>query len=354
MPGMTQAPRLEELNPRALGLLKALIEQYIREGQPVGSRTLARAYGLGLSAATIRNVMADLDELGLVRSPHTSAGRIPTVQGYRLFVDRLLKPQPLGTQETDAIKQQLFAQASPTANELMESASQLLSSLTHMAGVVTVPRRDYSALRQIEFLPLSGGRVLAILVVNEREVQNRILHAHRDYSAAELQEAANYLNAMFAGRDLVSVRETLLRDMLNARASMDQLMVEALSMAEQVIEPASRGDYVLAGETNLMGFQELSRVETLKALFEAFERKRDLLRLFDNCLSAEGMQIFIGEESGYTVLDDCSVVSAPYTVNGQVVGVLGVIGPTRMDYDRVISIVDTTARLLSAALKEHN
>lgn len=346
--------RQEDLDPRALGLLKALVEQYIREGQPVGSRTLARTFGLSLSAATIRNVMSDLDEMGLVRSPHTSAGRIPTVQGYRLFVDRLLKPQPLGAQETDEIKQQLFAQSSPTANDLLESASQLLSSLTHMAGVVTVPRRDYAALRQIEFLPLSGGRVLAILVVNEREVQNRILNTHRDYSVSELQETANYLNAMFAGRDLVSVREALLRDMLNARESMDQLMVEALNMAQQVITPNPKADYVLAGETNLMGFQELSRVETLKALFEAFERKRDLLRLFDNCLGADGVQIFIGEESGYTVLDDCSVVSAPYTVNGQVVGVLGVIGPTRMDYDRVISIVDTTARLLGAALKERN
>jgi heat-inducible transcriptional repressor len=195
---------------------------------------------------------------------------------------------------------------------------------------------------------------LAILVVNEREVQNRILHTHRDYSSSELQEAANYLNAMFGGRNLVSVREALLRDMLNARQSMDQLMVEALGMAEQAIDPNQKKDYVLAGETNLMGFQELSRVETLKALFEAFERKRDLLRLFDNCLGADGVQIFIGEESGYTVLDDCSVVSAPYTLNGQVVGVLGVIGPTRMDYDRVISIVDTTARLLGAALKERN
>ena len=351
---MSQPFRQEDLDPRALGLLKALVEQYIREGQPVGSRTLARAFGLSLSAATIRNVMADLDQMGLVRSPHTSAGRIPTVQGYRLFVDRLLKPQPLGAQETDEIKQQLSAQGAPSSQDLLESASQLLSSLTHMAGVVTVPRRDYAALRQIEFLPLSGGRVLVILVVNEREVQNRILHTDRDYSSSELQEAANYLNAMFAGRDLVSIRETLVRDMLNARQSMDQLMVEALGMAEQIITPSPKADYVLAGETNLMGFQELSRVETLKGLFDAFERKRDLLRLFDHCLGADGVQIFIGEESGYTVLDDCSVVSAPYTVNGQVVGVLGVIGPTRMDYDRVISIVDTTARMLGAALKERN
>lgn len=351
---MPPALHPDKLDPRALGLLKTLIEQYIRDGLPVGSRTLARTLGSSLSAATIRNVMSDLDELGLVRSPHTSAGRIPTVQGYRLFLDRLLKPQKLGAQETDEIKQQLFAQAAPSGHELVESASVLLSSLTHMAGVVTVPRRDYSALRQIEFLPLTGGRVLVILVVNEREVQNRILQTEHSYSAAELQEAANYLNAMFAGRNLISVREALMRDMLNARQSMDQLMIEALSMAEQVIQPAHKADYVLAGETNLMGFQELSRVETLKALFEAFERKRDLLRLFDSCLGADGVQIFIGEESGYTVLDDCSVVSAPYTVNGQVVGVLGVIGPTRMDYDRVISIVDATSRLLGAALKERN
>jgi heat-inducible transcriptional repressor len=297
--------------------------------------------------------MADLDELGLVRSPHTSAGRIPTVRGYRLFVDHLLKPQPLGSREMEEIKHQLGAQGSTPAG-LLESASQLLSSLTHMAGVVTVPKRDYSALRQIEFLPLSGERVLAILVVNEREVQNRILQVPRSYGPSELQEAANYLNAMFAGKDLVSVREALMRDMLNARESMDQLMVEAMSMADQALAPGAKDDYVLAGEVNLMGFRELSHVDTLKALFEAFERKRDLLRLFDTCLNAEGVQIFIGQESGYTVLDDCSVVSAPYTVNGQVVGVLGVIGPTRMDYDRVISIVDATARLLGAALKDHN
>lgn len=344
------------LNQRSLTLLKTLIERYIEEGQPVGSRTLARASGMSLSSATIRNVMADLDELGLVTSPHTSAGRIPTIQGYRLFVDNLLQIERLREREYRAIRRQLEIQQEhhPDSQTLLEEASSLLSGFTHMAAIVTVPRRVMAVLRQIEFLPLSDNRVLAILVINQHEVQNRIIETDREYSDSELKRAANYLNTLFAGQDMHSIREALLNELLNTRETVDEVMAEAVTLAGQVLsgEEAnnSSNDYVVAGQNNLMQFDELADVERLHALFDAFGRKRDLLRLFDHCLDAQGVQIFIGEESGYNVLDECSVVTSPYTIDDQVVGVLGVIGPTRMAYDRVIPVVDATARLLGKAL----
>ena len=342
------------VSDRARLLLKVLVEQYIRDGNPVGSRTLARSGVVRLSAASIRNVMADLDELGLVCSPHTSAGRIPTIRGYRFFIDTLLQPKELSERESYFIRDQLLSRYG-SDQELIQSASDLLSRLTRMAGVVTVPRRDYAALRQIEFLPLSGGRVLAILVINQREVENRIIETDRAYSADELQRASNYLNAMFSGQDLVSVREALAREVQDARAEVNQSLLDALSMGELLFKGSSDAeDYVLAGESNLLSFQELSSVDKLRALFRAFEQKKGLLRLFDQCLDAAGVQIFVGEESGYQVLDDCSVVTAPYTVEGQVVGVIGVIGPTRMAYDRVVSIVDATAHYLGVALNSRN
>ena len=347
--------RESNLNERALSLLKALVERYIHEGEPVGSRTLARATGLTLSAATIRNVMADLEELGYVHSPHTSAGRVPTVRAYRLFVDSLV-PQPLTGDEQAQIERQLHAQAhSRPAQDVVEEASQLLAELSNMAALVTVPRRDLAQLRQIEFLPLSDRRVLAILVVNQREVENRIVPTHRNYTPAELEKAANYLNARFAGKDLHSVRDALLAELRDARASMDAGLADAMRMAEQLFTQADTGgDYVVAGQTHLLGLQDFSNVERLRDLFEAFTHKRDLLALFDHCLHAEGVQIFIGGESGYTALDECSVVTAPYTMDGQVVGSLGVIGPTRMNYHRVIPLVQSTAQLLGRALKEQS
>ncbi len=341
------------ISERAQHLLKVLVERYIREGQPVGSRTLSRDSGLELSPASIRNIMADLEELGFVAAPHTSAGRIPTVKGYRFFVDTLIKVRPLNLREIQRLQQHL------TGNEydpraLVASASSLLSGITHMAGVVTVPRREQAAWRQIEFLPLSDRRVLAILVVNEREVQNRILQLDRDYTEDELQRAANYLNDLFRGRGTREVRERLLAELRETRATMNDSMSAAIGIAEKVFERDTEVDedgFVLAGETNLMEFAELSDVEKLRGLFDAFSRKRDILHLLDNCIAADGVQIFIGEEAGYKVLDDCSVITAPYTVDEDVVGVLGVIGPTRMAYERVIPIVDVTAKLLGAALK---
>jgi heat-inducible transcriptional repressor len=339
------------LTERAQRLLKALIESYIRDGLPVGSRTLSRESGLNLSSATIRNVMADLEQLGFVTSPHTSAGRIPTDKGYRLFVDSLLKLKPLDEPEILQLQRRLEEhQAEPKA--LVAVASQVLSTITQLAGVVTIPRQAHAAVTQIEFLSLSDNRVLTILVVNGREVQNRIVQLDRHYSQDELRRAANYLNEQFRGRTLTEARDELLAQLHETRQHMNQLMLDAIQMAQQVVDSGQREapGYVIAGETNLMGFAELSNVERLRRLFEAFNEKRDILHLLDQSLRADGVQIFIGHESGYTILDDISLVAAPYTLDNEVVGVLGVIGPTRMAYERVIPIVDITARLLGAAL----
>jgi heat-inducible transcriptional repressor len=342
-----------ELTERARFLLKALTERYIREGQPVGSRTLARDAGLKLSPATIRNVIADLEELGLVSSPHTSAGRVPTVQGYRLFVDSLLSVQPLEHSVVDALEVNLGSDAD--SSELVETASGLLSDITRMAGIVSLPKREHASLQRVEFLPLSEQKVLAVLVISDQEVRNCILHTDRSYSASELQQYSNFLNEQFAGRELTEVRKRLVSELREAREKLNQMMATALDMADQVLGEAEQGsDYVLAGQTNLMEFQELCNVVTLRQLFEAFNEKRHILGLLDQCVESEGVQIFIGEESGYQMLDECSLVTAPYSVQGRVVGVLGVIGPTRMAYERVIPIVDATARILSAALNSRD
>ena len=340
----------EPLDARAAELLKLLIERYIHDGQPIGSRTLSRLASLGLSPATIRNVMADLDHLGFVASPHTSAGRIPTTRGYRYFVDALLQPEPL----TDAERAQIEGELVPrtqTAQELLNSTSSLLSQMSSMAGVVTVPKRNRVILRRIEFLPLSDKRVLAILVVNQREVQNRIINTGRDYRADELERYANALNEHFAGRDLVSLRNALASDALETQSRVNQLLTEAASMAEQAMRAEPQPGYVVAGGSNLLAFSELADMQRLRGLFDALDRKRDLLDLFDQCVTADAMQVFIGDESGYRVLDECSVITAPYYVDGQVAGVLGVIGPTRMAYHRIIPLVSETARALSKGFK---
>jgi len=340
-------PRITE---RAQYFLKVLIERYIRDGEPVGSRTLSRDSGLDLSPATIRNVMSDLEDLGLVASPHTSAGRIPTVSGYRLFVDSLLTLIPLESTEVSELREKLAGESD--AKNLVESASRVLSGLTHMAGVVMVPRREQVVFRQIEFLPLSGNRVLTILVTREGDVHNRIIETRKAFSPAQLQQAANLLNQHYAGEGLEEMHRLLVAEMEEARNQMNRIMVRALEMAEQVIDTSSDSDdYVMAGQTNLMDFNELAQMGRLRSLFDSFTQKHELLHLLDESMRAEGVQIFIGEESGYQPLDHCSLVAAPYEINDQVAGVLGVIGPTRMAYDRVIPIVDITAKLLGAALK---
>ena len=355
---MTAEGRDEQLTERAQHLLRVLIESYIRDGQPVGSRSLSRESGLQLSSATIRNVMADLEELGFVASPHTSAGRIPTDKGYRLFVDTLLQVQPVEEAAAAEIRRQLEGRplegARDSSKELIATVSQLLSTVTRLAGVVTLPRTAEASITQVEFVGLSENRVLVVLVFGEREVQNRIIQLERYYSPDELKRASNFLNEQFRGRSLAQVRQEILRQLSETRAHMNQVMLDAISMAQHVFEAGTAGgdqlEYVIKGETNLMGVGELSNVEKLRRLFEAFNEKRDFLHLLDHSLRAEGVQIFIGHESGYQILDDCSVVTAPYGSPDSVIGVLGVIGPTRMAYERVIPIVDMTAKLLGAAL----
>ncbi|HEX6998834.1 MAG TPA: heat-inducible transcriptional repressor HrcA [Gammaproteobacteria bacterium] len=351
---MASEKHLDIPDERAQILLRVLVDQYIREGVPVGSRTLSRASGLDLSPATVRNIVADLEEMGFVTSPHTSAGRVPTIKGYRFFVDTLIKLTPPKGEELLRFEQEL-QEAADDPQAVAESASNLLSAFTRLAGIVTVPRRTQMSLRQIEFLPLSNRRVLAILVVNDREVQNKILNVNRDFSEEELKRAANYLTEQFRGRDLFQVRRQLLDELKQTRESVNAVMADAIEMAQRVFpEEAPPVEFVMAGETNLMGLDELGDVERLKHLFEAFNRQRDILHLLDQSLKAEGVQIFIGQESGYALLDACSVIAAPYTTEEGVVGVLGVIGPTRMAYERVIPIVDVTAKLLGRALNSKN
>ena len=344
----------DQLNDRARYLLTVLVESYIREGQPVGSRTLTRDSRLNLSSATVRNVMADLEEYGFVTSPHTSAGRVPTDKGYRFFVDTLLRRGNVDAADdaVDELRRRLDDEHPQDARAVVAVASQVLSSITHLAGVVTIPRQAQQSLSQIEFLPLSDNRVLAVMVVNGRDVQNRIVQLDRYYSAEELRRAANFLNQQFSGRPLSQVREEIVEELKQTGERLNQLMLDAIRVAQQMVsEGAQAGpEYVIAGETNLMEFAELGNVDKLRRLFDAFTAKRDILHLLDLSLRADGVQIFIGHESGYRILDDCSLVAAPYMIDQHTVGVLGVIGPTRMAYERVIPIVDVTARMLGSAL----
>lgn len=342
-----------QLSERSLYLFKALVEHFIEDGQPVGSRTLARDTKLDLSPATIRNIMADLEDMGLLQSPHTSAGRVPTVKGYRLFVDSLLRANNLDKGEVARIARELEAEIN--VQMLMEKTSNMLSDITKLASVVMLPRSRQGALRQIEFVSLTDNRVLVILVMNDREIQNRIIHTARKFSPSELQQASNYLNAICAGKDLPAIKTDLVQEMQQVKDNVNELMQSAIEMAQQAFsQNPHRDDYVLAGQTNLMGFAELSDVEKLKKLFESFNQKRDLLHLLEQAIGARGVQIFIGEESGYEVLDNCSIVTSPYEADGQILGVLGVIGPTRMHYERVIPIVDITAKMLGTTLKSLN
>jgi heat-inducible transcriptional repressor len=340
---------MSEISERAQILLKVLVERHIKDGQPVGSRTLLEEAGLPVSAATIRNVMSDLEERGYLHSPHTSAGRVPTAAGYRMFVDSLLQVRPVGEEAIATLRNELNPDKSAT--ELMHSASELLSNISAQAGVVTVPRQDPGYLRQVEFLPLSGDRVLVILVVNEREVQNRIIHTRRLFSEEELREAATLVNQRFSGQALDHVQSRILQEMHEARSHIDSYLEAALDLASKALDQEENAEqYLMAGESRLLGSATAEELVKLRELFDAFERKKDVLHLLDRCSRADGIQIFIGEEAGYEVFGDYSVVTAPYHDANNTLGVLGVIGPTRMAYERVIPIVDVTARMLSSAL----
>ncbi len=346
---LTIAPNVHDnLDIRARRLLRALIAQYIRDGVPVGSRTLSKNSGLDVSPATIRNVMADLEELGLVTTPHTSAGRVPTAQGYRLFVDSLLQMQPLQQQEMENLGHRLSPQLG--TQDLLTNSTELLSAMTHFVGVVTVPKREQFAFRHIDFVPLDPNRVLVILVFTDHEVQNRIVTTKRPYTPSELEQTANYLNTHFAGRALGEIRSQLVRELRETRSAMDSILSVAVDMAETAFAPPAEKDVLMAGQTRLMGVQDLSDVDRLRELFEAFSRKREILQLLEGCIHAQGVRLFIGEESGMAPLGQCSVVTAPYGAEGRVLGVIGVIGPTRMAYERVIPMVQATAQALGAAL----
>ena len=337
-----------EVDERAQQLLKALVERYLVDGAPVASRTLASGAEVAVSSATVRNVMADLEDRGLVASPHTSAGKVPTHRGLRFFVDSLISVQPLDRRGVGRIRGGLDPDMQP--NELALTASKLLSQVTHMAGVVTMPRAGQPSLRQVEFLPLSGQRVLVILVVNDRDVQNRVIHTERAYDEAELTQAANYINREFAGAQLDAIRKGVLNSMRDDKARLDAVMQAALDVAAKAFAQTAENDadYVVSGEANLV--ESLSSIEEVRELFDAFARKGAILHLLDQCLDTPGIQLFIGEESGYQPLGDYSLVTARYEANGAVAGVLGVIGPTRMAYDKVIPAVDVTARLLGMAM----
>lgn len=337
------------LDERSRTLLKTLIERYIADGQPVGSRALSRYSGLDLSAATVRNVMADLEEVGFIASPHTSAGRVPTARGYRFFVDSLLTVQPLEQHKIDAIEVKLHP--SPP-QQLISSASLLLSGLTHFAGIVLAPRRMSPRIRQIEFVGLSEKRILLILVTADGDVQNRIICTDRAYSQSELVTAGNYLNQYFAGHEFDAIRQRVKDEVLQLRGDLQGLMAAALTAGDEALA-APGGEYVLSGERNLLDVEEFtSNMKRLRELFDLFEQRTALMQLLDLSSRADGVQIFIGGESGLAPLDECSVVTAPYEVDGRIVGSVGVIGPTRMAYERVIPIVDITARMLSSALTQ--
>ena len=335
-----------ELNNKSQILLKALVEQYILEGQPIPSKMLADSSTVSVSPATVRNVMSDLEELGYVTSPHTSAGRVPTNLGYRFFVDTLVKVNPLDTYDMASLNKSLDPDM--TSQELIESASGLLSEFTRMAGLVTLPKRGQVTLRHVEFLSLEDNRVLVILVLDDHEVQNRVIYTREAYTEVQLREASNFINQNFSGEALGNIRDRLVSSMRSDRENMDSLMRTTLEVADKAFDREDISDFVVKGQENLLVTNQA--LDDIRQLFQAISMKGEILHLLDRCMDTEGVQLFIGNESGYEVLDECSVVTSPYHVDGELVGVLGVIGPTRMAYDRIIPIVDVTARLLGAAL----
>jgi heat-inducible transcriptional repressor len=335
-----------QLDTRAQKLLKALVERYIADGQPVGSRALSKLSGLDLSPATIRNIMADLEEMGFVSSPHTSAGRVPTPRGYRVFVDTLLTVQPIDLTAVESRMQSRKQSDSP--QKIIANAAQVLSSLSQFAGVVMTSRHE-SVFQQIEFLRLSEKRILLVIVAPNGEVQNRLLLTDTDYTPSQLIQAANYINKNYSGCSFDQVRTKLQGELRQLRDDMTRLMQAAVEAGSDAMSDTD--DMVISGERNLLSVTDLaSNMTSLRKLFELFEQKTGLMQLLDMSSKATGVQIFIGGESQLVPVDEMSVVSAPYEVNGKIVGTLGVIGPTRMAYERVIPIVDITAKLLSNAL----
>jgi len=335
---------------RARRILSAIIDKYIEEGIPIGSKSLSLADNIGLSPASIRNVMSDLEELGFIASPYTSSGRVPTSKGYRFFIDSLLKLQPVEATELERIKKRVNLHDS-NSRELAISVSNTLSAITKLAGIVTIPKQQVTRLKEIDFIQLSEKRILAIIVMNETEVENRILQMKRDYSKDELKQASNYLNTHYKGRSLSYIKKHLINELMQTKDSVNSLMSDLIDIADQVLDFDESDEYIVAGQRRLMDFHELSDIKKLRQLFDAFKEKQQLLELLDKSMSTDGIQIFIGEESGYKMFDNCTLITTPYTTEDGAIGVLGVIGPTRIAYQKVIPIVAITAKLLGKSLK---
>lgn len=335
-----------DLDERAQLLLKQLINMYTQDAQPVGSKNLAQLSGLDVSSATIRNIMSKLENLGLVDSPHTSAGRIPTQAGYRFFIDSLLEVADIDQQARKQITNSFSTDK--TSSSLIKSATDILSSITHLTGVVSMTHSTSAEVRHIEFMRLSEKRILVILVVNQDEVHNKVIQVDKNYSDAELKQATQTLGQYLIGQDFYAARQLILEEMSELKSSVNSMMESVLKAMDDVCNDSD--ELLTSGESNLLEYAELSDINKLRDIFSVFNQKKDLLHLLDGCTAADGVEIFIGSESGYSVLSDCSVVGAPYQINGKIVGVLGVIGPTRIAYEQVIPVVDVTAKLLSSAL----
>ena len=347
---MTEEMKNKTPSDRAKQILSAIIDNYIEEGTPIGSKKLSSYNRFNLSSATIRNVMSDLEDLGFIASPHTSAGRIPTSKGYRFFIDRLLEFQPVDSNEIASIKDTV-SQTKSSNKDLATNVSTTLSAITQLAGIVTVPKQHKSTLKEIDFIPLSEQRVLAIVVINDSEVENKILQMKRNFSRDELQISANYLNQNYVGRSFEYIKNNLLTQLKETSALANSLMNDIINIADELLINQNKDEYVVTGKNQLLDFEELSDMNQLKELFDAFNEQQLLLQLLDKSMSTSNIQIFIGQESGYRIFDNCTLITAPYTNEVGSVGVLGVIGPTRIAYQRVIPIVDVTAKLLSQSLK---
>ena len=335
---------------RARRILSAIVDKYIQEGIPIGSKSLSLADNIGLSPASIRNVMSDLEELGFIASPYTSSGRVPTSKGYRFFIDSLLILQPVEATELERIKRRVNLHES-NSRELAISVSNTLSAITKLAGIVTIPKQQVTRLKEIDFIKLSEKRILAIIVMNETEVENRILQMKRDYSKDELKQASNYLNTHYEGRSLSYIKKHLINELMQTKEAVNSLMSDLIDIADQVLDFAEPDEYIVAGQRRLMDFHELADIKKLRQLFDAFKEKQQLLELLDKSMSTSGIQIFIGEESGYQMFDNCTLITSPYTTEDGAIGVLGVIGPTRIAYQKVIPIVEIIAKLLGKSLK---
>ncbi len=342
------------MKERDLILMKSLIESYVKQGTPIGSKALLKSSHLSVSPATVRNIMADLERQGLVLSPHTSAGRIPTTQGLRIFVDQLIKVRTLRSDVVAHVKQNLDPRQETSA--LLGNASNLLSDMTKMASLVQIPCAPVNRLQHIDFVPLSDKRLLVVMVLENDEIQNRVILVDRDYQREELAQMANYLNQQLVGKDINSARQELFGQMLKEKQELDVLLQRAIDFAEQGFEQSQElasqqnESFHLSGQTNLVSMATHGQLDNIEQIFGAFKQKQQIMSLLDRSLAAKGVKIFIGEESGSEGLSGCSIVTAPYQQQGQSVGVLAVVGPTRMQYDKVIPIVDVTAKMLSSAL----